>query len=130
MNKTLRSVVRITLGLILAIVLFHFTIVFGLIPYENAWGGQLKTASAMYVFETISIVVNLFFAWIVLMKGHYMSFRFSTKTINIILSVFLILFLLNTLGNLLAKTNFERFFSIVTALLALLIWLMLRKPKN
>jgi len=48
------------LGLLIAVLLFHLSIILKIIPYEITWGGRLKNDSEMYVFETISIVINLF----------------------------------------------------------------------
>ena len=63
-----------------------------------------------------------FLSWILLMKGDYVQFKFSKKTINIILWIFFGIFILNTIGNIFAKTNFEKLFAIITALSALLLW--------
>lgn len=52
------------------------------------------------------------------------------KIVNIALWIFLVLFVLNTIGNLLAKTNFEKVFTLWTLISASLIWIILRKDKN
>jgi hypothetical protein len=84
----------------------------------------------MIAFETISIVINLFLVFILLMKGNYIKFTFRQKTLKIILWIFLVLFTLNTIGNIFAKTSFEKFFAILTLVFALLIWKILRENKN
>jgi len=56
--------------------------------------------------------------------------RFSDKFLNNILWVFLTIFLLNTIGNLFAKTNFEKYFSILTLVFALLIWIVVKRDKR
>lgn len=83
----------------------------------------------MYIFETISILVNLFLGLLLLMKGGYVKFRFKEKAINIILWIFFALFILNTIGNMFAKTNFEKSFAVLTFVSAILIWAIL-KTKN
>lgn len=126
-NKT----INIVLGLLIAVILFHISVVAGAIPYDIAWGGRLQNDSEMYVFEAISILINLFLGLVLLMKGDYIKFRFREKTINIILRIFLILFVLNTIGNLFAKTNFEKSFAVLTFFFAVLIWIILKnKPIN
>jgi len=60
------------------------------------------------------------------MKGDYLKLRFKNKTINIILWIFTVLFLLNTIGNVFAKTNFEKSFAVLTFLFAILIWTILK----
>lgn len=117
------------LGLLIAVILFHIAVIAKAIPYDIAWGGRLQNDSEMYVFETISILINLFLGLLLLMKGDYVKFRFKERTIDIILWIFLVLFVLNTVGNIFAKTNFEKSFAVLTFVSAILIWTIL-KPKN
>lgn len=122
-----KATINILLGLLIAVILFHIAVVAKAIPYDIAWGGRLQNDSEMYIFETISILINLFLGLVLLMKGNYIKFRFSEKTIDIILWIFLALFVLNTVGNLFAKTNFEKFFAVLTFIFAILIWVILKK---
>jgi hypothetical protein len=116
-----------TLLLISALVtVFHLLILVRLIPYEITWGGNLKTVEEMYVFETLSILINLFFVFILLQKGEYIRYVMGRKTVNIILWIFFVLFTLNTIGNLFAETNFEKYFTLLTLLSSVLIWLIQR----
>lgn len=116
-----------TLLLISALVtVFHLLILVRLIPYEITWGGKLKTVEEMYVFETLSILINLFFVFILLQKGEYIRYVMGRKTVNIILWIFFVLFTLNTIGNLFAETNFEKYFTLLTLLSSVLIWLIQR----
>jgi membrane protease YdiL (CAAX protease family) len=126
MAKTENSI-RIMLGILLLVTAFHLCIISKLIPYNIAWGGRLKNDNEMYIFESISIVINLFLTSILLIKGSYLKFRLNEKGINIILWIFFFIFILNTIGNIVAKTNFEKLFSILTLILALLIWNILKK---
>lgn len=123
-----------TLLLLSALVtVFHVLILIRLIPFEITWGGNLKTVEEMYVFETLSIAINLFFVFILLQKGEYMRYVMGRKTVNFILWIFFTLFVLNTIGNLFAETNFEKFFTLLTLTSAILIWLIQRTaatPKN
>lgn len=123
-----------TLLLLSALVtVFHVLILVRLIPFEITWGGNLKTVEEMYVFETLSIAINLFFVFILLQKGEYMRYVMGRKTVNVILWIFFVLFVLNTIGNLFAETNFEKFFTLLTLTSAILIWLIQRAaaaPKN
>jgi hypothetical protein len=116
-----------TLLLISALVtVFHLLILVRLIPYEITWGGNLKTVEEMYVFETLSILINLFFVFILLQKGEYIRYVMGRKTVNMILWIFFVLFTLNTIGNLFAETNFEKYFTLLTLLSSVLIWLIQR----
>ena len=92
------------LGLLSIVIVFHLCIVVKLIPYDITWGGRLKNDYEMYVFEAVSIIINLFLISILLMKGNYLKFHFNEKIINIILWIFFFIFIINTIGNIFAKT--------------------------
>ena len=112
------------------VILFHICIIIKIIPYNIAWGGRLRSDNEMYVFETISILINVFLSWILLMKGNFVKFKFSINTVDIILWIFFGLFVLNTFGNIFAKTNFEKFFALLTGLSAILIWKIIKQKKT
>jgi hypothetical protein len=118
--------VKIFLGLLFSVILFHICIIVKIIPYNIAWGGRLTNDNEMYVFESISILINVFLSWLLLMKGEFVKFKFHNNTVNIILWVFFGLFIVNTVGNIFAKTNFEKLFAILTGLSAILIWNIIR----
>jgi hypothetical protein len=120
--------IKIVLALLSAVTLFHLLIITKIISYEVTWGGRLSNDTEMYIFETISVVVNLFLGFILLIKGGYIKPYLKRRTVNIILWVFLCLFILNTIGNVFAKTTFERSFAVLTLLLAFLIGVILRGP--
>ena len=122
--------IKIMLSIVVLITVFHLSILLKIIPYEITWGGRLKNDSEMYVFETISILINLFLGFVLLIKGNYIKQLIPLNIVTIILWVFLILFVLNTVGNIIAKTNFEKVFAILTASLAILIWSILRKERK
>ena len=117
------------LWLIAAITIFHMAILFKLIPYEITWGGRLKSDAEMYVFESISLAINFFLVFVLLIKGEYVKQILPLKMVNIVLWAFLVLFILNTIGNLVAKTNFEKYFAIITLSFSILIWITLKKQK-
>ena len=125
-----KNALFIVLCILSAVTVFHFCIVFKVIPYNITWGGQLTNDTEMYVFEAMSILINLFLMWVLSMKGGYLKYKFSEKTVNIILWIFVVIFLLNTIGNIFAKTYFEKIFTGLTLLLALLIWIIVRKKSN
>ncbi len=124
------TAIKIMLGLFGAVLLFHICILLKIIPYEITWGGRLQNDSEMYVFETISIVINLLLYLSLLIKGGYIKAFLSAKVVNIILWIFLLLFGLNTIGNIFAKTNFEKFFALLTLMAMVLIWIILKGDKK
>ena len=113
--------IKLLLILNTAVLIFHFAIVLKLIPYTIAWGGRLENDSEMYVFEAISILINLLFSFILLIKGQMIRTVLPMKIVNVLLWIFLVIYSLNTIGNLLAVTAFEKYFSILTFVLAALI---------
>lgn len=121
---------KIILFILATTVIFHVLIVVKVIPYHIAWGGRLQSDQDMYAFETVSILVNVFLALVLYIKANYLKLNVPNKLINFILWCFLILFLLNTIGNIIAVTAFEKSFALVTLALAYLIWVILKPRKN
>ncbi len=118
--------IKILLTLLIAIILFHLSVIAKVVSYDIAWGGRLHNDSEMYTYEIISVLIILFLGLVLLMKGDFIKFRFENKTINIILWIFFALFLMNTIGNIFAKSNFEKSFSVLTFIFAILIWTTLK----
>jgi len=107
---------------------FHSCILLKIIPYDITWGGRLQNDQEMYVFEIASIAINLFLIWILSMKGNFVTYKFPVKVIHIILWIFVVVFALNTIGNLFAKTLLEKAFTLLTLGSALAIGFVLRRP--
>lgn len=114
--------IKILTSISIVAVLFHISILMKIVPYEITWGGKLKTDEEMYVFEIFSILVNLFFIFVLLQKGVFIKPFLGKKTVTIILWIFLAIFVLNTIGNLFAKTTFEKGFTILTLVNSILLW--------
>ena len=125
-----RIAIKIMLWLVVAITIFHMAILFKVIPYEITWGGRLKSDAEMYVFESISLAINFFLGFVLLIKGEYVKPVLPLKIVNIVLWAFLVLFILNTIGNIVAKTNFEKYFAIITLSFSILIWITLNESKK
>ena len=125
-----KTAIKIMLWLLAGIIIFHGCILVQLIPYEITWGGRLKNEEEMFVFESISILINLILMGALLIKGGYVSRIIPIKIINIFLWLFFGLFCLNTIGNILAKTNFEKSFALLTLAFSVLLWIILRKGKK
>jgi len=129
--STAKSIsIKLLIGLLTLVILFHGCIMAKIIPYGIAWGGRLENDTQMYIFESVSILINAFLITVLLLKANYIHHRFSDKWLHGILWVFQLLFILNTVGNILAKTNFEKFFAILTFAFAMLIWIILKKEND
>ncbi len=86
---------------------YHFLIVTQVIPYNIAWGGRLESLSAMYVFEAVSITINLLIIAVIATKGGYLKPVIPLKVVSVVLWALVVIFSLNTIGNIFAKTLFE-----------------------
>lgn len=117
--------IKLLLSLLFAVILFHLLILVKIIPYDITWGGRLTNDSEMFVFETISILINVFLCWVLSMKGNLVRFKFSNRIMNSTLWIFFAIFILNTIGNIFAKTILEKFLAILTGLFALLLYKIL-----
>jgi membrane protease YdiL (CAAX protease family) len=122
--------VKVMLGLLSIVILFHLLIILEMVPYKMAWGGKLQTDGQMYVFEGFTILINLFLLFTLLIKGRYIKPQLSERTIKIVLWVYFLLFVLNTIGNLFAQSNLEKLFALLTSIFAALILLILRSKSN
>ncbi|MDA8972718.1 hypothetical protein OAG16_02295 [Saprospiraceae bacterium] len=118
--------IKLLLRLIGAVILFHLAILLKIIPYKVTWGGRLENDIEMFVFEMMSVLINLFLAVLLLIKGKDLSCFIPMKVVNIILWVFLFLFGINTVGNIVAKTLFEKSLSLLTLIFTYLIWIILK----
>jgi hypothetical protein len=74
----------------------------------------------MIRFETVSILVNITVILIVAAHMRWVPFYIDTRITRIALWLLIIMFLLNTVGNIVAKTALEKTFGILTLLLAIL----------
>jgi hypothetical protein len=125
-----KAAIKTMIALLIAVSLFHISILLKIIPYEMTWGGRLENDRQMYTFETLSLAVNLLLLAMVLIKGGYLKPFVPMKVVRVILWIFVVLFALNTIGNLLAETTFEKMFAGVTLLSSLLLFMILRKGKS
>lgn len=123
-----KKILKILIVIYSIIIVFHSCILLKIIPYEITWGGRLQNDQEMYVFETASIAINLFLIWILLMKGDFVTYKFPVKVIHVILWIFVVVFTLNTVGNIFAKTFLEKGFAVMTLGSALAIGFVLRRP--
>ena len=125
-----KTAIKALLIVYTAILLFHFAILLKLIPYGITWGGKLQSDQEMYVFESVSIFINLIFMFMLAMKGGLVKQFIPISGVNIILWVFFGLFCLNTVGNIFAETTFEKCFTIVTLGTAWLLWVVLKSKTD
>lgn len=135
MIKKIRFEIAAKLGfsILLVISLVHLSFILGIllfdfVPKEFLWGGKMKTANDLLQFEIISLMSGLFGLLIIWIRKSEIASPIVKSTTRIFLWVYFILFTLNTIGNLLADSNFERILSIVTVALSILFYRMAIEP--
>lgn len=105
------------------LLIFHIALIIGagifeFIPIEIVWGGKMKDQEQLIVFEFIALIVVLLCLFLTLVKTGHIKIAKLYKTSHYSMWFFSTYFLLNTVGNLAAKTNFEKSMSIATILLS------------
>ena len=126
-NMKPKTAIRLLLSIVIALAIFHIGILLTIIPEGIIWGGRLGSTREMYLFESITIAVTLYLILILLIRGSFIRPIFTRKVTTISLWFFLILFVLNSLGNVLAKTTIEQLFAIPTLAISVLLWIVLRQ---
>lgn len=111
-----------TIGIITIIFgFFHLLVIAGVVPNTIVWGGRITDPRRLVVMETLSLVTILLVGALSFIHGRMTAAGNGTVVLRLFMWVFAALFLLNTVGNVFAKTAFERFaFTPVTAVLAFL----------
>lgn len=111
-------------------VLFHFTILLGIVPFEMEWGGRLKNLAQMLSFESFSILANLVMLAVIGIKAGLVRIHVHPKMITAALWILFALFLLNTLENALSTNELEKLLFNLVALLLSFFSLVLALSKE
>lgn len=103
--------VAISLFLILLslVLIFHFLVILKIIPYNIVWAGKIENDAQMNLFESISILINFILLTAILVKGNVLRLKINRIIIQVILYIFVVIFALNTVGNLFAKMGLETY---------------------
>ena len=126
--QTKVRLVNLLLIVFLLTVLFHLLVLIGVIPFSGVWGGRLETVQDMYRFEAVSILINIFVLFVLIQKRKNLLDGNPNIVINVLLWVFMGLFLLNTVGNLFAESVIEKILATsLTLIISVLIYLINRK---
>tara|TARA_R110002012_G_scaffold100808_1_gene239580 strand:+ start:139 stop:585 length:447 start_codon:yes stop_codon:yes gene_type:complete len=105
--------------------LIHIAILTGIlffdyVPIDSLWGGKMKTVAQLLNFEIVSLLTSIIFFFLLLIRSKWLNQPKLLKVTRVAMWVAFTFFLLNTIGNVLAKIKFERMFAIVSGVLALL----------
>jgi hypothetical protein len=66
----------------------HFCIILKIIPRKIVWGNRLKSDKEMYRFETLSIIINIFFLFSILVHSEIWMINFSNPLHQTVHEVF------------------------------------------
>jgi hypothetical protein len=111
---------NILLTLLGLLVAFHLLVIAGVIPYSVVWAGKINSRTQLLRMESISLVVLVLAILLVALRMEYLTFLSYPAVINGGMWVLFVLFLLNTLGNLTAKSPIEKYgFGTLTLLMSL-----------
>lgn len=115
---------RVNIAIFGCLILFHLGIVAGIllfnyVPSDFLWGGRIQSKEAFILFEGLSLIIQAICLFLTLIKAGYLRLEKLTNIAHLGMWVLFAIFSLNTVGNMLAKTTFEKAFTVVTLILAL-----------
>ena len=110
--------------LFLMLAVFHLVVVVGILefdlePVDMLWGGRVEPGQLLE-FELFALIVNTACIGLVLLASGRIGSGTAQRIGRWLMWPLVVLFILNTVGNLLATSWFERIMAAVTVLLALL----------
>lgn len=108
--------------------LYHLAALAGVIPIDMVWGGRLTSRSELVRFEGVALVINLCMMAVVFIKMKVM--HQPARIINGLLWLMVILFTLNTLGNLVAMNSLEAILFTPVTLISAVLCLRLARNKS
>lgn len=113
--------VYIAVSLNLLIVVFHSLVLAQVIPFNIVWGGKFQNFNEVKTFEIISILAILVITTFIFIKAYGVYSKITTVMVNAVIWLFVVLFSLNTIGNLLAEKSTETIiFTPITLVFAIL----------
>ncbi len=121
--------VKTILTTAILVLIFHSLVISGVIPYKYVWGGRLQSDEQILLFESISMIINLFILFTVAIKGSYIRPYLSSKVVKVTLWGFSILFLLNTAGNLVSLNSLESIIATPITFIIAIMFLRLATEK-
>ena len=112
---------KILLTILIGLIFFHILVLTGIIPKDIVWAGSIQDKQDLIKKESLSLVILSVVILIVLLKLRHINSFLPAKLIDIAMWLPVILFSLNTLGNLTALHPLERYgFGLLTLIMAFL----------
>jgi len=101
------------------VIIFHVLVLSGIVPFDMVWGGRLQSKAQMISFELTSIAINIMMLAIVSIHAGVVKVNINKKVLKTALWLMFVLFLFNTVGNLLSENMMEKIiFTPLTILLS------------
>ena len=116
---------KICLILFIMLCVFHISILAGIlffdyVPLAYLWGGKLTTEQELLNFEVVSLFTALLCVVVVVFRAQYVVMPKLIGFSRVACAVLSVLFFLNTLGNILANSVFEKWMGVLTFIITLL----------
>lgn len=101
---------------------FHLCIIISIVwfdcaPNDYLWGGRMNTVEELLRFEYLSLALQLLFIFIIAVATEKINLPRIVPFARLLLWPMALMFLLNTMGNIFAKTAFEKSLAIITLIL-------------
>lgn len=126
LNKISINISILILNIIFSIIIiFHFLVIFGKIDFKYIWGGRINNLEEMYVFETISILLNILFLFLTYLFKSLIKNNKSTKVLKYIFLIISFIFFINTIGNIFAVNQLEMLIATPITLILSILFLRL-----
>lgn len=90
------------------VTVFHLLVLVRIIPFEIVWGGRLKNTDEMVAFESVSLLLNVIMFSVVGLFAGLLKIKVNQKFITVAFWLMAIVFLMNTVGNVLSVNNTEK----------------------
>lgn len=126
-----RVAANLLLVMLSLVTAFHLLVLMRIVPFEIVWGGRLENADQMIVFESVSMILNVSMIVVIALHTGYFNTRVDRRITTVVLWLMAILFLINTVGNLLSLNQTEKIiFTPITAILCVLCFRLAAGRKN
>lgn len=120
--------ITLLMGLLSVVILLHLGILLQLIPYDIVWAGKIDSLESMYLLETVSLILNGTLMLVLYLKLKHLKQAMPTPVVDAILWIYVVVFGLNSVGNLFAQTLFELIFgTLFTLVMMYLCWVVVKK---
>jgi hypothetical protein len=110
---------NILLTLLGLLFVFHLLVITGIVPYGIVWAGKIQNRQQLLRMESASLVILTLAVLLVLMRMGYLDWVDNPIILQGGMWLLFAFFTLNTLGNMTAKSPFEKYgFGSLTILMA------------